>query len=1074
MTTATAYWQMRKWQWQAMLEGLAQASSLLLILWLAFQSPAATNYPLLALAFLPALWAALRHGFVGAGIALVVVNALILFGLLWSSTLATQWLALLPILFVCSSATLLLGFTVSQKRRDQSDLSMVRAESNRLKTMLNASPVLIAYIDADERYQFHNQFYYPWLNISAEDISGKRIVDVIGEPAYQAVKDEIRRALSGQMVTTRTVNYQDTDKRWVDVTYTPDKNTDGEINGFISFVRDVTKEKLIEQELNDVIELNQKILEATAVGFLVFTLEGDCVVINESAAQIVGAPNAQAMYRNLFQIRSWQEYGVLEMINQVLATGVSQRQDFHLVSTFGKDIWIDCQAGLLTANAKRHLLVVIDDISERIAAEQELARHRERLAELVQERTADLQATNSQLQQAMTERERAEVALRHSEEHFRLLAENAQDVIFRFDLQPEPHIAYISPSVYLLTGFTPEEHYANPLLSLNLMDAEDRQQLRLAVVDPSKFRNRFELRWQRKDGSHIWAEQRQVPIFNDEGQCVSIVGIIRDITERHQTDEQLRKLSRAVEQSSVSITITDPEGTIEYVNPRFTQVTGFSFENVRGQKPRILNPENKHRIESQQLWHTLQTGVEWRGELQNMTKTGSPYWESGSITPILDNQGEITHFLAVMEDITQRKQQEREREAILSVALALRAAQESEAMLALIMQEITKTLDAVKVFFIVPDPANGEMVIEAIYEEGEFKPHVGVRIPAGKGIAARVYLTGRPYVSDDALVDPKFATPDLLDDARAVACVPLIAQSRTIGLFSVARKAPMTKNDVELLVAIADMAATGLQRAAYHEETLRHAANLEREVAEQTRELRQANERLHELDRLKSKFVSDVSHELRTPVTNMGLYLKLIRRKPEKQEQYLDILQEEADRLETLVLDILDLAQLDNKPTMALSPININELLANVVMAHQAQAESRHLELSLHPDDNLPIIMGDSKKLIQVATNLVANALNYTASGYVRIRTYAQDEQTLSFSVEDSGIGIYPEDQLHLFQRFYRGKRDQIADVSGTGLGLSIVKELVDLHSGSIAIASEVGKGSTFVITLPVALSVGK
>ncbi len=248
---------------------------------------------------------------------------------------------------------------------------------------------------------------------------------------------------------------------------------------------------------------------------------------------------------------------------------------------------------------------------------------------------------------------------------------------------------------------------------------------------------------------------------------------------------------------------------------------------------------------------------------------------------------------------------------------------------------------------------------------------------------------------------------------------------------------------------------------------------MEQAVADQTYELRQANDRLHELDKLKSKFVSDVSHELRTPVTNMSLYLKLIKRKPEMQEEYLDILQEETERLETLVLDILDLAQLDSKPTLALSAVNLNELLKGVVAAHQANAGRRHLELSLQTKDNLPMIIADSHKLIQVATNLVANALNYTARGYVHVCTTQHNDQTISFTVEDSGTGIYPEDMPYLYQRFYRGRRDQIADVSGTGLGLSIVQELVELHNGSIAVESAIGKGSTFIVTLPIALHQG-
>jgi signal transduction histidine kinase len=427
-----------------------------------------------------------------------------------------------------------------------------------------------------------------------------------------------------------------------------------------------------------------------------------------------------------------------------------------------------------------------------------------------------------------------------------------------------------------------------------------------------------------------------------------------------------------------------------------------------------------------------------------------------------------------MKDVTDRKQNDREHEALFAVSLALRAANDSEAMLSVILQEITATFGAIKSFFIAPDPLTDEMVVRAVFEDGDFSLIRGVRIPPGVGVAAKVYENGEPYVADNAFDDPLFATPELLGEAGAVACVPLIAQEKTIGLFSVARRLPMSSNDVRLLVAIADMAATGLQRAAYHEETLRYAANLEREVAEQTRELREANLRLQELDKLKSKFVSDVSHELRTPVTNMGLYLKLFNRKPEKQGQYLDILQEEAERLETLVLDILDLAQLDNQPTVAQEPINLNELLQAVLTAHQAKADERQLVLSMRPAQRLPMCVGDTHKLIQVATNLVANAINYTPKGYVRISTFVSAPQSVSFAVEDSGVGIYPEDMPHIFERFYRGRRDQVADIPGTGLGLSIVKELVELHNGSIQIESEVGRGTTFTITLPETPHMGK
>lgn len=815
------------------------------------------------------------------------------------------------------------------------------------------------------------------------------------------------------------------------------------------------------------------IIDATSVGILVYSEDGDGIIANQAAANIVGAPDVEAMMKNFYQIRAWRDHGILDMVKEVLATGISQRRQFHIHTSFGKEVWIDCQAAPLAAGAPGPLLVVLDDISERMRAEQELALHRERLEEVVQERTADLQAANMQLQQVVAERVQIEQALRESEEHFRLLAENSQDTIFRLDLLPKGRLTYISPAIYKLTGYTSEEHFANPYLWRELISAEDRQRYLQLFQDPTRFPEAIEAQWRRKDGTSLWHEERYMPILNDQGQYVTIIGIARDITERRQADEQLRKLSSAVGQSSVSITITDAEGHIEYVNPFFTQVTGYSFEEVRGELPVLLG-DIVYSSDPSLFWQKLQSGQEWRGERRYQTKFGSPYWESGVISPIYDNSGKISHFVTVMKDVTERKQREREHEAILAVSLALRAANDTEEMLAVITQEITATFDAVKTFFITHNPSSGEMVVEAVYEEAAFAPVHGVRIPPGVGVAAKVYESGLPYVSDNAFDDPLFATPELLGEAGAVTCVPLIAQEKTIGLFSVARRTPMSASDVRLLVAIADMAATGLQRAAYHEETLRHAALLEREVAEQTRELREANMRLQELDKLKSKFVSDVSHELRTPVTNMGLYLKLFHRKPEKQDQYLTILQEEADRLETLVLDILDLAQLDNKPTVSYAPVHLNDLLQGVVMAHKAKADERNLELRLCADETLPVILGDAHKLVQVATNLVANAINYTPSGYVHLHTFVRAPHTISFAVEDSGIGIYPEDLPHIYERFYRGRRDQIADIPGTGLGLSIVKELIELHAGSIQIESDIGRGTTFTVTLPKTIQTGR
>ena len=134
-----------------------------------------------------------------------------------------------------------------------------------------------------------------------------------------------------------------------------------------------------------------------------------------------------------------------------------------------------------------------------------------------------------------------------------------------------------------------------------------------------------------------------------------LLSAFRDITERTLAEGEFRKLSSAIEQSPASIVITDVEGRIEYVNPKFERVSGYTLEEARGLNPRILKSGHTPKERYSELWGNLTSGVEWRGEFCNTRKDGSLYWESASISPVRNSRGAITHFVAVKEDITDRK-----------------------------------------------------------------------------------------------------------------------------------------------------------------------------------------------------------------------------------------------------------------------------------------------------------------------------------------------------------------------------------------------------------------------------------
>ena len=253
------------------------------------------------------------------------------------------------------------------------------------------------------------------------------------------------------------------------------------------------------------------------------------------------------------------------------------------------------------------------------------------------------------------------------------------------------------------------------------------------------------------------------------------------------------------------------------------------------------------------------------------------------------------------------------------------------------------------------------------------------------------------------------------------------------------------------------------------DERTKELANANMQLEAQTHELADANIRLTELDSLKSKFVSDVSHELRTPISNLTIYLEMLEEKPERRKRYLAVLREETDRLAKLISDILDLSRMELGTTkVEFDWINLNEIAEHVVIANQPQFEVKGLILTMDGEDDLPKVWGDATQIHQAINNLVGNAINYTAEGSVKVNTYLDSgNEYICLEVVDTGFGIAEDDKFHLFERFYRGQQAGQSTIPGTGLGLAITKEIIDRHLGDIQVESEIGKGSTFTIYLP-------
>ncbi len=217
-----------------------------------------------------------------------------------------------------------------------------------------------------------------------------------------------------------------------------------------------------------------------------------------------------------------------------------------------------------------------------------------------------------------------------------------------------------SEEMYRIYGVSPDTFIPTLENFLNLIHPDDRPAMQawIAACAAGEQPRELEFRVNRPDGTLHHIRGSGEAVFDVDKKLTYMAGMVVDITERKLAEEQLRQLSRAVEQSSASIVITDPAGNITYVNPKFSAVTGYSFAEALGKNPRILKSGETPAAAYAQLWQTITAGQEWHGEFHNKKKNGELYWETASISPIFDATGKITHFLAVKEDVTERKRME--------------------------------------------------------------------------------------------------------------------------------------------------------------------------------------------------------------------------------------------------------------------------------------------------------------------------------------------------------------------------------------------------------------------------------
>ncbi|MCI2954078.1 ATP-binding protein [Staphylococcus caprae] len=225
---------------------------------------------------------------------------------------------------------------------------------------------------------------------------------------------------------------------------------------------------------------------------------------------------------------------------------------------------------------------------------------------------------------------------------------------------------------------------------------------------------------------------------------------------------------------------------------------------------------------------------------------------------------------------------------------------------------------------------------------------------------------------------------------------------------------------------------------------------------------------LQKLENLRREFVANVSHELKTPITSIKGFAETLiegaKNDEHSLEMFLNIILKESNRIESLVMDLLDLSHIEQQNEIETSYMNLSELAYNTIDNLQTQATNKNIEIKSEIEKDV-IIEAHENKVAQVITNLLSNAINYSLEdSKVIVRVYREGKK-VNLEIQDFGIGISAKDQKHIFERFYRVDKARSRDSGGTGLGLSITKHIVEAHNGRISVSSKPGEGSTFKVT---------
>jgi PAS domain S-box-containing protein len=584
-----------------------------------------------------------------------------------------------------------------------------------------------------------------------------------------------------------------------------------------------------------------------------------------------------------------------------------------------------------------------------------------------------------------------------------------------------------------------------------------------------------------KGGTEITVESRQVLVIDNQGNPIKILEVNRDITERKQSEEALRRSEefnrRILDSSKDCIKVLDLEGRLLYINEGGQKLLEIEDLTTCLNQDWICFWQDADRESLHRAIATAKSGGIGTFEGYCRTAKDTPKWWEVVISPMLDATGEVERLLCIARDITARKQAQTEREQILArlqqyakqlqglteAALATNSALSLEEVLNTITEQARSIIGAHQSVTSITVDQDWAQAIHSISLSDKYAAWRDYQeSPDGSGIYACVCNSNLPMRMTQAELEahPRWhgfgkaagSHPPL----RGWLAAPLVAKDgRNMGLIHLSDKyeGEFSEEDEAIAVQLAQMASVAIENSRLYE-------------AEQ-----KACSQAEAANRVKDEFLAILSHELRSPLNPILGWTQLLQTyqfDAEKNNQAIVTIERNAKLLNQLIDDLLDVNRiLRGKLTLDVAPINLVFIIEAALETVNTAATAKSITIQTNLC-SVAYVSGDSGRLQQIIWNLLSNAVKFTPhGGRVEIKLECINNQA-QISISDTGRGIAPEFLPYVFEYFRQADASVTRKHGGLGLGLAIVRYLVELHGGEVAAESPgVGQGATFTVSLP-------